>query len=344
MSAETDGSSTEILLYVRGLRTHFDTDDGPLRAVDSVDLTIHKGEVFGVVGESGSGKTVMALSMMRLIRPPGRIVEGEVVLDGKSLGELSARDLSGVLGARIGIVFQDPARRLNPVFSIGTQLAETFQVHLGWSHRRAWKRALQLLERVGIPDPAERAHAYPHELSIGQAQRVMIAIALALEPDLLIADEPTSALDATIQAQILDLMRSLQRERGMAILLITHDMGVIAEMCERAAVMYAGHFVEQGDIQQIFHSPRHPYTQALLESLPVQKEPGEPLTSIPGSVPDPVHLPTGCRFAERCKARVEYGLEICERVEPSLIQFWPDQSVRCWLYEEGSGHSPPLRP
>jgi oligopeptide/dipeptide ABC transporter ATP-binding protein len=314
-----------------------------LRAVDSIDLTISKGEVFGVVGESGSGKTVMALSLMRLIRPPGRIVAGEVVLDGQPLNELSERELADVLGARIGIIFQDPSRRLNPVFTIGTQLAEIFQVHLGWNHRHAWNRALQLLERVGIPDPAERAHAYPHELSIGQAQRVMIAIALALEPDLLIADEPTSALDATIQAQILDLMRSLQQERGTAILLITHDMGVIAEMCERAAVMYAGHFVEQGDIRQIFHSPRHPYTQALLESLPTQKEHGEPLISIPGSVPDPVHLPPACRFAERCKARVEYGLDICERMAPSLIHFWPEQSVRCWLYEGAAGYSPPLQ-
>jgi len=332
------------LLSVEGLTVHFMSEHGLIRAVDSIDLIVERGQTFGIVGESGSGKTVMAFSLLRLIRPPGRIVAGEIVLDGQSLNALSEREMADVRGPRMSMIFQDPARRLNPVFTIGTQLAEIFQVHRGWEHSRAWRQAIALFERVGIPDAAERAHAYPHELSGGQAQRVMIALALALEPDLLIADEPTTALDATIQAQILELMRSLQQERNMAILLITHDMGVIAGMCERAAVMYAGHFVEQGEINQIFHRPRHPYTQGLIASLPVKTEPGEKLPSIPGSVPDPAQLPTGCRFAERCTARSEYHLQICGRDEPGLIEFWPGQSVRCWLYEEAPGHSPPLRP
>jgi oligopeptide/dipeptide ABC transporter ATP-binding protein len=335
--------SEDPILAVERLVTLFDTPRGVLRAVDTVDLAIRHGETFGVVGESGSGKTVMALSLMRLIRPPGRIASGEILLEGKPLNALSEREMADVRGPRMGMIFQDPTRRLNPVFTIGTQLAEVFQAHLGWEHRRAWEQAVSLLERVGIPEASARAHAYPYELSGGQAQRVMIALALALGPDLLIADEPTTALDVTIQAQILELMRSLQQERGMAILLITHDMGVIAEMCDRAAVMYAGHFVEQGAIDQIFHDPRHPYTRALLESIPIQTRPGEPLPTIPGVVPDLVDHPPGCRFADRCPARREYGLEICDQVEPELLDFWPGQSVRCWLYQEAPGHSPPRR-
>ena len=333
---------TDSLLKVEGLKTVFDTPRGLVRAVDTIDLKIRRGETFGVVGESGSGKTVMALSLMRLIRPPGRIVSGEILLDGVSLNGFSEREMAEVRGPRVGMIFQDPTRRLNPVFTIGTQLAEVFQVHLDLTYRRAWERAVALLERVGIPEASARAHAYPHELSGGQAQRVMIALALALEPDLLVADEPTTALDVTIQAQILELMRSLQQERAMAILLITHDMGVIAEMCERAAVMYAGHFIEQGEIDQIFHSPRHPYTRALLQSIPVQTTPGESLQSIPGAAPDPIHPPPGCRFVDRCPARVQYGLEICDRIDPTLIDFWPGHSVRCWLYQDAPGHSAPL--
>jgi len=333
---------SDYLLEVHGLKTVFDVPRGEVRAVDSIDFAIRRGETFGVVGESGSGKTVMAMSLMQLIRPPGRITGGEVVLDGLALRGLTERQLADVRGPRIGMIFQDPGRRLNPVFTIGTQLAELYQVHLGWDHRRSWGAAVELLGRVGIPEAEARAHAYPHELSGGQAQRVMIALALALGPDLLIADEPTTALDATIQAQILDLMRSLQREHGMAILLITHDMGVIAGMCERAAVMYAGHFVEQGPIGEIFHSPRHPYTRALLAALPAGAAPGEPLRSIPGVVPDPAHLPVGCRFAERCTARCEHQLQICEQIEPSLQAFWPLQQVRCWLYQSAPGYKPPL--
>jgi len=330
------------LLSVEGLTVHFESDHGLIRAVDSIDFVMERGQTFGVVGESGSGKTVMALSLMRLIRPPGRIEAGEILLDGHPLGALSEREMADVRGPRMGMIFQDPGTRLNPVFTIGTQLAELYQVHLGWEHRRAWEEAIGLLERVGIPEAADRAHAYPHELSGGQVQRVMIALALALEPELLIADEPTTALDVTIQAQILELMRSLQQEREMAILLITHDLGVIAEMCDRAAVMYAGHIVEEAPVESIFHAPRHPYTQALLESLPPAEPGPDPLKSIPGSLPDPAALPAGCRFAPRCKARSERNLGICELQDPELLELWPEEKVRCWLYQQAPGHEPPL--
>ncbi len=331
------------LLSVEGLTVYFESDHGLIRAVDSIDFVMERGQTFGVVGESGSGKTVMALSLMRLIRPPGRIEAGEILLDGHPLGALSEREMADVRGPRMGMIFQDPGTRLNPVFTIGTQLAELYQVHLGWEHRRAWEEAIGLLERVGIPEAADRAHAYPHELSGGQVQRVMIALALALEPELLIADEPTTALDVTIQAQILELMRSLQQEREMAILLITHDLGVIAEMCDRAAVMYAGHIVEEAPVESIFHAPRHPYTQALLESLPPAEPGPDPLKSIPGSLPDPAALPAGCRFAPRCKARSERNLGICELQDPELLELWPEEKVRCWLHQEAPGNEPPLR-
>jgi len=331
-----------ILLEVCGLETTFASRAGLVHAVDSVDLHIERGQIFGLVGESGSGKTVTALSIMRLIKPPGESRADVLRLGGIELQGLTDVELSKIRGPQVGLVFQDPGIRLNPVFTIGTQLAELYQVHLGWEHRRAWEEAIGLLERVGIPEAADRAHAYPHELSGGQVQRVMIALALALEPELLIADEPTTALDVTIQAQILDLMRSLQQERDMAILLITHNMGVIAGVCERAGVMYAGHIVEEAAVNSIFHTPRHPYTQALLESLPPAEPGPDPLKSIPGSLPDPAALPAGCRFAPRCKARSEHNLGICELQDPELLELWPGEKVRCWLYQEAPGHEPPL--
>ena len=329
------------LLKVEGLKTHFFVDGSVIRAVDGVDLEIFRGEVFGLVGESGCGKTVTALSIMGLIDEPGRIIEGDVIFDGISLVALSEDELNRIRGGRISLIFQDPQARLNPVFTVGSQLAEIFQVHYGEPRQAAFERSVQLLETVGIPDPLDRVHAYPHELSGGQAQRVMIAMALALEPELIIADEPTTALDVTIQAQILDLMRAMRVERSTAIILITHDLGVIAGMAGRIAVMYAGQIVEQAKADDLYEKPRHPYSQGLLASIPYGVDEG-PLTSIPGSPPDPGNLPTGCRYAPRCEARVEYGLKICDVNLPSLQPSSPEHSVRCWLYQSAPGHKPPL--
>ena len=329
------------LLKVEGLKTHFFVDGSVIRAVDQVDMEIFPGEVFGLVGESGCGKTVTALSIMGLIDEPGRIVGGDVIFDGISLVASTEDQLNQIRGKRISLIFQDPQARLNPVFTVGSQLAEIFQVHHGEPRQVARERSVQLLESVGIPDPSDRVHAYPHELSGGQAQRVMIAMALALEPELIIADEPTTALDVTIQAQILDLMRKMRVERSTAIILITHDLAVIAGMADRVAVMYAGQIVEQAEAEDLYEKPMHPYTQGLLASIPYGLEEG-PLPSIPGSPPDPGNLPVGCRYAPRCEARVEYGLKICEVTLPSLRPPGSGHIVRCWLYESTPGHKPPL--
>ncbi|MCJ7568657.1 MAG: ABC transporter ATP-binding protein [Anaerolineales bacterium] len=329
------------LLKVEGLKTHFFVDGRVIRAVDHVDLEIFRGEVFGLVGESGCGKTVTALSIMGLIDEPGRIIGGNVIFDDISLLALSEDELNRIRGGRISLIFQDPQVRLNPVFTVGSQLAEIFQVHYGEPREAAFERSVQLFETVGLPDPLKRVHAYPHELSGGQAQRVMIAMALALEPELIIADEPTTALDVTIQAQILDLMRAMRVERSTAIILITHDLGVIAGMADRVAVMYAGQIVEQAKADDLYGKPMHPYTQGLLASIPYGLDEGS-LASIPGSPPDPGNLPTGCRYAPRCEARVEYGLKICDVNLPSLQPSSPEHSVRCWLYQSAPGHEPPL--
>ena len=329
------------LLKIEGLKTHFIVDETVIRAVDEVDLEISRGEIFGLVGESGCGKTVTALSIMGLIDDPGQIIAGEVIFDGTSLLPLSEEELNQIRGGRISLIFQDPHVRLNPVFTIGSQLAEIFQVHYGEPHQAAFERAVQLLGMVGIPDPMDRSRAYPYELSGGQAQRVMIAMALALEPELIIADEPTTALDVTIQAQILDLMREMSGNRSTAILLITHDLGVIAGMADRVAVMYAGQIVEQTQVDVLYEEPRHPYTQDLLASIPYGLDEGR-LPSIPGSPPDPGNLPVGCRYAPRCEARMTYGLKICGQKSPSLKPWSPGHYVRCWLYESAPGHEPPL--
>ena len=341
MSQRPSPKAKQPILKVEGLKTHFFVDGRVVRAVDQVDLEIFPGEVFGLVGESGCGKTVTALSIMGLIDEPGRIIGGDVIFDSISLVSSTEDELNKIRGEGISLIFQDPQVRLNPVFTVGSQLAEIFQVHYGEPRQAAFERAVQLLDAVGIPDPFDRAHAYPHELSGGQAQRVMIAMALALEPELIIADEPTTALDVTIQAQILDLMREMRRERSTAIFLITHDLGVIAGMADRVAVMYAGQIVEQAKADDLYEKPMHPYTQDLLASIPNGLDEG-PLPSIPGSPPDPGNLPTGCRYAPRCEARVEYGLKICEVTLPSLQPASPEHSVRCWLYESAPGHDPPL--
>jgi len=330
------------LLEIKGLRTYFYTDDGVVKAVDGVDLTVQPGEVFGLVGESGCGKTVTGLSILRLIEAPGRIVEGAVHFDGKELTALREREMADLRGKNISMIFQQPRSSLNPVFTIGSQIAEVFQIHAKLKRREAGRRAVEMLRLVGIPDPRQRAKSYPHELSGGQAQRVMIAMALALDPQLLIADEPTTALDVTIQAQILDLMRAMSKRSETAVILITHDLGVIAEMADRVAVMYAGHIVEQADVGALFDRPLHPYTQGLIASLPTPGEAKDRLEAIPGSVPDLLDMPPGCRFADRCKARIDFGLEICTVREPDLLEVEPGHSVRCYLYQSVEDHQAPL--
>jgi oligopeptide/dipeptide ABC transporter ATP-binding protein len=332
------------LLKIRDLRTVFHTPDGLTRAVDSLDLTILSGEIVGLVGESGSGKTVTALSILGLIQPPGEIVAGEITFDGIALHDLSEQAWSEIRGPRIGIIFQDPKIRLNPVFSIGTQIAEILKVHMGLDHRDAWKRMLRLLEEVELPDAEMKAFTYPHELSMGQAQRVMIAMVLALEPDLIIADEPTSSLDVTIQAQILALIESQQRDKGTAVLLISHNLAVMAQLAQRVIVLYAGHILEQASAEMIFESPRHPYTQGLIDSIPQNQSIEKRLYSIPGNIPDARDLPQGCRFAPRCEARRAYDLSICERQTPELHELKPGHAVRCWLYQSHSAHIAPLLP
>lgn len=326
----------ETLLEIRGLKTYFYTESGVVHAVDGVDLTVRPGEVLGLVGESGCGKSVTSLSVMRLIAPPGRIVAGEIIFDGRNLLALPESEMRRIRGERISMIFQQPQSSLNPVFKIGDQVAEVFRVHQKMKKQEAWQRAVELLAMVGIPDPERRAHSYPHQISGGMAQRVMIAMALALRPALLIADEPTTALDVTIQAQILDLIRQLQRQLGTAVVLITHDLGVIAEMAERVAVMYAGQVVEQTDVQTLFDEPLHPYTIGLMGSIPILGQVKERLNVIPGNVPDLIDLPPGCRFAPRCQARLQHGLKVCTERMPELIEVRPGHWVRCWLYPNTS--------
>ena len=329
------------LLEVKNLKTYFFTEDGIVKAVDGVDFYVAPGEVLGLVGESGCGKSVTSLSIMRLIGIPGQIVEGEITFEGRSLLNLSEAEMVEMRGNRMSMIFQQPQTSLNPVFKVGDQVAEVLQIHRDMGKEEAWERAVELLRLVGIPDPESKAHAFPHEMSGGQAQRVMIAMALALNPQLLIADEPTTALDVTIQAQILDLMRDLSARMGTSVILITHDLGVVAEMADRVAVMYAGRLVEQADVNTVFGEPLHPYTKGLIESIPVLGRVKDRLEVIPGGVPNLVNLPPGCKFASRCKARIEYQLTICEEIEPDLILARPDHKVRCWLYQDYEGHRLP---
>lgn len=322
------------ILTVRDLKTHFYTEDGVVKAVDGVDFSVRRGEVFGLVGESGCGKSVTALSILRLVDEPGKIVDGTVMFDGDSLLDLTEDEMTKLRGSRISMIFQQPISSLNPVFSVGDQVAEVLQIHEGMEKEQAWTRAVELLDQVGLPDAESRANAFPHEMSGGQAQRVMIAIALALKPHLLIADEPSTALDVTIQAQILDLLRELSRRWNTAVIIITHDLGVIAEMVDRVGVMYAGRIVELSDVHSLFKDPKHPYTVGLLNSIPVLGKVKDRLDVIPGSVPNLINLPPGCRFAPRCRPRVEYGLTICTEREPDLLPLKPQHSVSCWLYHE----------
>jgi oligopeptide/dipeptide ABC transporter ATP-binding protein len=320
------------MLVIKNLKTYFYTEDGVVKAVDGVDISVDRGEVLGLVGESGCGKSVTSLSIMRLIGAPGQIVDGQVIFDGENLLEKPENEMVQVRGNRISMIFQQPQSSLNPVFKVGDQIAEVLNIHRDLGRQAGWDRAIELLRMVGIPDAARRAHAFPHELSGGMAQRVMIAMALACIPELLIADEPTTALDVTIQAQILDLIRDLRTKVDAAIILITHDLGVIAELAERVAVMYAGRIVEQTDVKTLFAQPKHPYTQGLIGSIPVLGKIVDKLAVIPGSVPNLINLPAGCKFAPRCLPRVEHNLTICADEEPELLPIAPGHTVRCWLY------------
>jgi oligopeptide/dipeptide ABC transporter ATP-binding protein len=333
------------LLEVKNLKTYFYTEDGVVHAVDGVDFVVYPGEVLGLVGESGCGKSVTSLSIMRLISPPGKTIEGQILLDDLDLLTLPENEMIKVRGNRISMIFQQPQTALNPVFRVGEQIAEVLSIHQDFGKEAGQKRAVELLKMVGIPDAERRADSYPHELSGGMAQRVMIAMGLACVPELLIADEPTTALDVTIQAQILDLMRELREKMGTSVILITHDLGVIAELAERVAVMYAGEIVEQAEVQELFDHPLHPYTQGLIGSIPVLGKIKEKLDVIPGSVPNLVNLPEACRFAPRCAAREKYGLKICTQIRPNLTEVAPGHKVRCWLYEsaEAEGHRAPLK-
>jgi oligopeptide/dipeptide ABC transporter ATP-binding protein len=322
-----------VLLDIKNLRTQFFTEGGVVHAVDGIDFSVRRGEVVGLVGESGCGKSVTSLSIMRLISQPGRIVDGRILFDNEDLVALPESRMVNIRGNRVSMIFQQPQSSLNPVFRVGDQLAEVLQIHQDVGKEVGEKRAIELLAMVGVPDPESRAKAFPHELSGGMAQRVMIAMALACVPELLIADEPTTALDVTIQAQILDLMRNLRTKMDTAIILITHDLGVVAEMCDRVNVMYAGRIVEQAPVVELFKTPKHPYTAALIGSTPRLGHADKPLTTIPGSVPNLVDLPTGCKFWPRCTARIQHNLEICNQEEPPLRAIAANHMVRCWLYE-----------
>jgi len=322
---------SDILLNIKGLRTHFYTEGGVVKAVDGVDLELKKGETLGIVGESGSGKSITAMSVMGLIpNPPGKIVAGEILFNGEDLVKKSEAEMCSIRGNSIAMIFQDPMTSLNPVITIGEQIAENIRLHQGLGKKAAWARAVEMLAKVGIPDAAQRAKAYPHQFSGGMRQRAMIAMALSCNPKLLIADEPTTALDVTIQAQILDLMRQLKEEYHTSIMMITHDLGVVAELCDHVLVMYAGRPVEFADVQSLFTGARHPYTWGLLASIPrLDEETKQRLEPIQGQPPDLRNLPEGCRFAERCPR----AMERCWASFPELRELTAGHRVACHLYE-----------
>ena len=321
------------LLEVKNLRTHFPTRAGLVRAVDDVSFSLNRGELLGLVGESGCGKSITALSIMRLIAPPGKIVAGEIIFDGKELLKLSEQEMRAIRGDDIAMIFQDPMTSLNPVFTVGEQIAEALRLHRHLSRKAAREAAIQAMREVSIPDPARRVADFPHQLSGGMRQRVMIAMALACDPQLLIADEPTTALDVTIQAQILELLDGLRKTRELAVLLITHDLGVVAEVADRVAVMYTGKIVEESPVDELFARPKHPYTEGLLRSVPkltaadvIKKE---RLATIEGTVPSPTNLPPGCHFAPRCP----YRLPRCTEDDIPLYDLGDEVRVRCVLHD-----------
>lgn len=324
------------ILQIKNLQTSFFTDDGEIPAVDCVSINVNDGEVVGIVGESGCGKSVTSLSMMRLIPNPGKIMNGEILLHGENLLHVTEKRMRQIRGSEIAMIFQEPMTSLNPLFSIGNQLIEAYQIH----HKKITKtdakeQAKKMLHLVGLPRVGELLKSYPHELSGGMRQRVMIAMAMICNPKILIADEPTTALDVTIQAQILALMKKLNKQLQMAILLITHDLGVVSEICERVIVMYAGKIVEEGDVTEVFQSPLHPYTKGLLQSVPDMRIKRERLYSIPGNVPRPGSVTQGCRFYGRC----EWREDRCASEDPPYIMTSKEHHVRCWLHAEKGGES-----
>lgn len=321
----------ERLLEIKNLKVCFNTEEGIVLAVDGVTLHVNKDEVLGVVGESGCGKSVTALSIMRLIpNPPGQITDGEVLFDGKDILKKSDEEMRRIRGAAISMIFQEPMTSLNPVFTCGEQIVEVVKLHQGLGNRAAHDKAVDMLRRVGIPLPERRVHEYPHFLSGGMRQRVMIAMALSCNPKLLIADEPTTALDVTIQAQILELMEKVKKDFGTAIMLITHDLGVVAEMAQRVVVIYAGKVVEESDVVSLFRDPLHPYTKGLLKSVPQINEGRKRLYTIEGIVPDPLYMPQGCRFNPRCSE----VMDICCQKEPPLTEISSGRLVACWQHAE----------
>ena len=329
------------LLSVANLRTYFYTSAGVARAVDGVSFDIARGETLGLVGESGCGKSVTGFSILRLIQPPGRIEAGSTIaLEGEDLLALDDDRIRRIRGNRVSLIFQEPMTALNPVFTVGDQVAEVARIHAGASRAEAWGRAVEMLALVGIPDPAQRAHEYPHQLSGGMRQRVLIAMALVMNPALIIADEPTTALDVTIQAQILELLADLQRRLGTSILLITHDLGVIAEMASRVVVMYAGEVVEEAPVNALFASAHHPYTEGLLTAMPRVGQLRERLTVIPGTVPAPTAWPVGCRFHDRCP----YAWERCVVEHPPLYRIEGGHTSRCHLAVEPDRRAHPHPP
>jgi len=322
-----------ILLSIQGLSVSFFTDEGVVKAVQDVGFSIKRGKTFALVGESGCGKSVTALSIMRLVpEPPGKIVGGEIVFEGRNLLALSEKEIRRVRGNEVAMIFQEPMTSLNPVYTVGDQIVEAIKLHQKKSTSEAWADAVEMLRKVGIADSAQRVREYPHQMSGGMRQRVMIAMAASCEPVLLIADEPTTALDVTIQAQILDLLDELQRQNGMSILLITHDLGVVAERAEDVAVMYASRIVEVADSQELFEEPLHPYTQGLLKSLPQLGFSGKRLRTISGTVPEPLHFPSGCKFHPRCP--IGCGDRRCQTVEPRLREVEAGRCAACW-YAKG---------
>lgn len=315
------------LLEVRSLETQFFTGRGILKAADGISFTIEEGQTLGIVGETGSGKSVTALSLMRLIAPPGRITQGEILFDGEELLAKSEAEMRAIRGRKMSMIFQEPMTSLNPAYTIGNQIAEVYQVHLGLGKREAYLRAIEMLGRVRIANPEEMVHRYPHEFSGGMRQRVMIAMALACRPKLLIADEPTTALDVTIQAQILDLINEMRERLKMAMIFISHDLGVVARVTDKIAVMYAGRIVEYGDKFSLFESTLHPYTMGLLDSIPHKGARNKPLTPIPGTVPDLLHLPSGCPFHPRCGRAAAR----CQEEKPSLSEWKPSHRAACFF-------------
>lgn len=323
------------MIEIEHLETHFYSEEGHVKAVDGVSLNVREGETVCIVGESGCGKSVTAMSIMGLIEEPaGKVVGGAIHFGGRDLLRESKSSLRAIRGNDISMIFQEPMSSLNPVLKIGEQLMEPLIVHLKMSKKQARARAVELIAEVGISRPEQIANSYPHELSGGMLQRIMIAIAISCNPKLLIADEPTTALDVTIQAQILDMLQHIKSQSGTSILMITHDLGVVAEMADYVVVMYAGKVVEEGEVVQLFESPKHPYTQGLLRSKPIINQRQDELYSIPGHVPDPLSLNDSCHFADRC----EHCMSICTTQMPTLKQLGPGQKAACWLYEEALSH------